>query len=97
MEAHALRARQRVYMRSALTYRKQPLLRAFRSENGDWHTRLAGNLLFDIWFLGAFFAAKPQKTGLSAPIPRPAMAVLRDFHFNPFRRAECHSSLLILH
>jgi hypothetical protein len=79
----AVSARQRVYIRSALASRKQPLLRAFSSEKGGSHTRLAGGLCFDIWFLGAFFAS--QKTGLSAPIPRTAAAVLRDFHFNPFR------------
>jgi hypothetical protein len=47
------------------------------------HTRLAGNLCFHLWFLGAFFDVLPQKTGLSAAIPRPAYAVLRDFRFNP--------------
>jgi hypothetical protein len=34
--------------------------------------RPAGDIYFDVWFLGAFFAVEPQKTGLSAPIPRPA-------------------------
>jgi hypothetical protein len=53
------------------------------------HTQRAGNLWFALWFLGAFFAAKPQKTGLSAPI---YFAALRKFRFNPFRRAE-HASV----
>jgi hypothetical protein len=40
-------------------------------------------LLFSTY--SAFFAALPQKTGLSAPIPQPAAAGLRDFRFNPLR------------
>jgi hypothetical protein len=36
--------------------------------------------------LGAFFAAQPQKTGLSAAIPRkPQSGLLWDFRFNPLR------------
>jgi hypothetical protein len=37
---HTQSARQRVYVRSALTYPKQHLLRAAGSEKGGWHTRL---------------------------------------------------------
>jgi hypothetical protein len=37
-------------------------------------------------FLGAFFAVTPQKTGLSAPIPRKRLRrFLRDFRFYPLR------------
>jgi hypothetical protein len=57
------------------------------------HTQLIGNLWFDIWFLGAFFAAKPQKTGLSAPIPRPAYGGTAGF---PLQSLPQDSSLLIL-
>jgi hypothetical protein len=42
--AIGIRARQRVYMRSAPAYLKQPSLRAFWSENGDWHTRRPAGL-----------------------------------------------------
>jgi hypothetical protein len=41
---------------------------------------------FSTFHLGAFFAAKPQKTGLSAAIPQLCLwQSLRDFHFNPVR------------
>jgi hypothetical protein len=30
-----------------------------QSENGGWHTRPAGDVCFDVWFLAAFCCAKP--------------------------------------
>jgi hypothetical protein len=60
-------ARQRVYIRSALAYPKRPLLCAVGSGNGVWHTRLETHLLI-FNKMGAFFAAEPQKTELSATI-----------------------------
>jgi hypothetical protein len=79
MEAHALRARQRVYIRYALAYRKQPSASAFGSENGDWHTRLEACVCFAICLLGA---SPLRGVGLSAPI---YFAALRKFRFNPLR------------
>jgi hypothetical protein len=58
-------------MRSALAYRKQLSLRALGFENSVLHTRLEAVFALYFCFLGAFFAALPQKTGLSAPIPQP--------------------------
>jgi hypothetical protein len=58
MEAYALRARQRVSIRSALAYRKCTSLRAFSFENGAWHTRLEACVCFDICFFGRIPAAR---------------------------------------
>jgi hypothetical protein len=83
-------ARQRVYIRSALTYPKQTLLRAFRSDKSacirGWRhcsfltancSLFTAHLLCCLLFrfLGAFCCAKPG-------FP---LQLLRNFHFNPLR------------
>jgi hypothetical protein len=57
-------------VRYAAASQQQILLRALGFENGGWHTRLEAVFALYFRFLDAFFAS--QKTGLSAPIPRPA-------------------------
>jgi hypothetical protein len=47
LRARLICARQRVYIRYALAYRKQPLLSAVRCEKGAWHTRLEAALYAD--------------------------------------------------
>jgi hypothetical protein len=68
-------------MRSALTYRKQALLRALGFEKSGLHTRLEVYVCFDIWVLGA---SPLCGVGLSASI---YFAALRKFRFNPLRLA----------
>jgi hypothetical protein len=61
-----------VKVRYAAAYPKLVSASALGFEKGAWHTRLEAVFALYFHFLGAFFAAEPQKTGLSAPIPRPA-------------------------